>query len=76
VVVMDTMTRHDNELLTTFCRNFKQLCLERAVARTHNICFKKVGHGHFAGAESQIGSSVQRRKFSAKSPHLLKKKNR
>ena len=22
---------------TTFCADFKQLCLERAVARTHNI---------------------------------------
>ena len=26
-----------NEHLTTFGANFKQLCLERAVARTHNI---------------------------------------
>jgi hypothetical protein len=33
---------HDNELLTTFCRNFKQLCLERAAWRTHNIRLKEI----------------------------------
>ena len=27
---------HGNEHLTTFGANSKQLCLERAVARTHN----------------------------------------
>jgi hypothetical protein len=39
-----------------------------------NICFKKMGLSHFAGRESQIGCSVQRRKFSAKTPQLLKAK--
>ena len=29
-------------LLTTFGANFKQLCLERAVARTHNTGLAKV----------------------------------
>ena len=29
-------------LLTTFGANFKQLCLERAVARTHNIRLKEI----------------------------------
>ena len=30
------------ELLTTFGANFKQLCIERAVARTHNIRLKEI----------------------------------
>ena len=33
----------DNKLLTTFGTNFKQLCIERAVARTHNSTFARGG---------------------------------
>jgi hypothetical protein len=31
------------QLLTTFGANFKQLCIERAVARTHNSTYPKGG---------------------------------
>ena len=37
------MKRYDNELLINSCANFKQLSLERAVARTHNIGGCKAG---------------------------------
>jgi hypothetical protein len=70
------MKRHVNELLINSCANFKQLCLERTVPHAGNICFKKLGLSHFEGRESQIGGSVVRRKFSAKTPKLLKPKKR
>jgi hypothetical protein len=35
------MNGHDNELLTTYVANFKQLCHERAVARTHHTKIKR-----------------------------------
>lgn len=38
----------------------------------HNICFDIEWQCHIARAESQIGSSVQRMKFSAKIPLYLK----
>jgi hypothetical protein len=37
-----------------------------------NMCFDIEWQGHIAGAESLIGSSVQRMKFSAKIPLHLK----
>jgi hypothetical protein len=40
----------------------------------HNMCFDIEWQCHFARAESQKGNSVQRKKFSAKCPHLLKAK--
>lgn len=43
---------------------------------TPKIVFLKAGQCHFAEAESQIGSSVQRMRFSAKSPHLQEYKRR
>jgi hypothetical protein len=36
------MKRQGNELLTTFCRNFKQLCLERTAAHAGNIRLKEI----------------------------------
>ena len=36
------MTRNDYEHLTTFCRNFKQLCLERTVPHAANIRLKEI----------------------------------
>lgn len=40
--------------------------------RTANMCFDIEWQCHFEGAESQIGSSVHRMRFSAKSPLHLK----
>jgi hypothetical protein len=39
---------------------------------SHNMCFDIEWQCHIAEAESQIGSSVPRIKFSAKSPLHLK----
>jgi hypothetical protein len=38
----------------------------------YNNAFRKAGHFHSGGRESHIGSSVQRVRFSPKSPLLLK----
>jgi hypothetical protein len=55
---------------------FKQQSISKNSPAAANICFKKVGLSHFAGGESQIGGSVPGKKFSAKTPHLLKAKRR
>jgi hypothetical protein len=60
----------------TFTTKWTHLFHGRQEARTHNMCFDIEWQCHIAGAESQIGSSVQRMKFSAKIPLHLKAQTR
>ncbi len=59
-----------------FGANFKQLCLERAVARTHNSGFKKLAvqclNEHLCFASSAVLSDS----FVLRNPQLLKPTNR
>ena len=64
------MTTIGNELLKPFYRNFKPVCLERSLWRTHNRTYPKGGASFSKDSFVVNGSLVFQIKFCGKSPAL------
>jgi hypothetical protein len=76
IIQQNSFTDTATTLLTSFGANFKQLCLEREVARTHNSTYPKGGVSYSKDTFVQAESSVLRMKFCGKNPALRVAANR